>query len=145
MIIRRTYDPFQWNFRRTFGEMEDNLEQMRKGLFQTASAGVYPLINVTEDNENFYARAELPGIEINNLEIVTEGNSIALTGERNIQSKEENLKYHRREREYGKFSRKMTLSGDINHNEVSATLKDGILTIILPKSEKSKARQITVH
>ena len=106
-------------------------------------SGVFPAVNLSEDAHYYYIRSELPGVESKDLDIVATGNSISITGERKIPV-EEKAKYHRRERESGKFSRAVSLPGEIDHATVSATLTNGILTLTIPKAEKAKPRQITV-
>jgi HSP20 family protein len=70
---------------------------------------------------------------------------ISIVGERKIPEEGKNVKYHRREREAGKFSRLINLSGDIDVNKVDADLKNGILTVTIRKAEAAKPRQITVN
>jgi HSP20 family protein len=111
---------------------------------QSAHAGVFPSVNVSEDRDKYYVRAELPGIKADELEIQATGNSLSISGERTIQAEEENARYHRREREAGNFSRMIGLPADIDSDKVEAKLDNGILTIALPKAESVKPRQITV-
>jgi HSP20 family protein len=107
-------------------------------------SGVYPLINLTADKDNYYLRAEIPGLQSDELDIQVAGNSITLAGERKIPTQDENAKYHRREREAGRFSRGISLPGDVNPDKVEASLKDGVLTVIIPKAEAAKPKQISV-
>jgi HSP20 family protein len=109
------------------------------------SAGVFPLMNVTEDKDNYYVRAELPGIKADALDISITGDSLSISGERKIPEEQENAKYHRRERESGKFSRILRLPSQVDTNKVEATATDGILKVMLPKSEEAKPKQITVR
>lgn len=151
MYYRRIFDLPTWGFRRTFGELDRLRNRMDElygalsgGAFPKLSAGVFPLTNITEDRENFYVRAELPGIKSNELDIQVTSKGISISGERKIPEEGKNVKYHRREREAGKFSRLINLSGDLNVNKVDAGLKNGILTVKIPKAEAVKPRQITV-
>jgi HSP20 family protein len=107
-------------------------------------AGVFPALNITEDNDHYYVRAELPGVEAKDLELQVQGNNLSLAGERKIASEGENVKYHRREREAGRFSRMVSLPGAVNADHVDAQMTNGILTIQIAKSEAAKPRQITV-
>ena len=72
------------------------------------------------------------------------GRSLSIAGERKIASEGENVKYHRREREAGRFSRIIVLPGEVNADKVDAQMTNGILTINIAKSEAAKPRQITV-
>jgi HSP20 family protein len=149
MIIRRVSHWPNWGRRSLFDELERMRNQMdlltggsAGGVAQEPFAGVFPLINVTEDQDNFYVRAELPGIGADELDISVTGDSLSIGGERKIS--EEDAQYHRREREAGKFSRIITLPSQVNTEEVEAQCHDGILDIMLPKNEAAKPKQITV-
>jgi HSP20 family protein len=109
-----------------------------------STAGVFPMMNMTEDKENFYVRAELPGIAGDALDISVTGDTLTISGERIMPAENENAKYHRREREAGKFSRIVNLPSQINTNKVKADSENGILTIKLPKAEETRPKQITV-
>jgi HSP20 family protein len=108
------------------------------------SAGVFPLVNITENRNNYYVRAELPGLKASDLDIQVTGKSLAISGERSIAPEGENVKYHRREREAGKFSRVISLPGEIDNERIEARMTDGLLTVVVPKSEAARPRQITV-
>lgn len=107
-------------------------------------APAYPALDLWQDAENIYVEAELPGLELNDLEIyVTGGNQLTLKGKREAPAVEEGT-WHRRERSFGTFTRALTLPSDVDAEKVEAALKNGVLTITLPKVEKEKPRQITV-
>ena len=128
--------------------MRRDLERLFGGLsgrsFREPTAGVFPLTNVTEDNDNYYVRAELPGTKAEDLEISVTGDALSIAGERKIPEQKEDARYHRREREAGKFSRMLSLPGQVDTGKVDATCADGILTVVLPKAEAAKPRQISV-
>ncbi|MDA8140936.1 MAG: Hsp20/alpha crystallin family protein [Desulfobacteraceae bacterium] len=115
----------------------------RLGL-RPEAAGVFPALNITEDRDNYFVRAELPGIQAKDLEVQVHGKSLTIAGERKIASEGENVKYHRREREAGKFSRITDLPGEINADRVEAQMTNGILTVRIAKAEAAKPRQIAV-
>jgi HSP20 family protein len=125
-------------------DMEKALRGLPGGFFRHAAAGVFPLTNVTEDKNNYYVRAELPGIKAQELEISVTGDSLSISGERKIAAEKKGAKYHRKEREAGTFSRMLSLPGPINTGKVEASCADGILTVVLPKEESAKPRQIAV-
>jgi HSP20 family protein len=108
------------------------------------SAGVFPLINVTEDTNKYYVRAELPGMKSNELDIQVTADGISISGERKIPVEGNNVRYHRREREAGTFSRSFNLPEEIDVNKVEASMENGVLKVTIPKSEAAKPRQITV-
>jgi HSP20 family protein len=127
--------------------MDQLAGHLRRSAFAHESpfAGVFPLINLTEDRSHYYIRAELPGIKADALDVQVVGKKVTLSGERNAESQEEGVRYHRRERDTGKFSRVITLPTDIQADNVEAKLANGLLTLTIPKSEAAKPRQISIH
>jgi HSP20 family protein len=107
-------------------------------------AVTYPAVDLWQDDNYLYVEAELPGIQIADLEIyVTGGNQLSLSGERKSPTVEGGA-WHRQERGYGKFSRLLALPCDVKTEEVEADLKDGVLTIKLPKSEAAKPHRLAI-
>jgi HSP20 family protein len=153
MIVRRVFNSPNWGWQSPFEEMEamrrriDQLNRIFSGEEGTGQrgAGVYPLLNVTEDPDNYYVRAELPGLKAEELDISVTGNRLGLSGERKIAAEAEEAKYHRREREGGKFSRVIELPEHVDSDKAAARMANGVLTITLPKAESAKPRQIKVH
>lgn len=125
-------------------DMERLTEGISRGVFSGTGAGVFPLVNLTENNEKYFLRAELPGIKADDIDISVTGDSISISGERKIPTEDENAKYHRKERESGKFNRILSLPGLINTAKVEAKSVDGILMITLPKAEEARPKKITV-
>jgi HSP20 family protein len=124
--------------------MSQMARRFPSGRYEEPSAGVFPLINVSEDKDAFYVRAELPGIKAEDLDISVTGESLSIGGERKIEVEEENVKYHRREREAGEFSRIVNLPSLIDTEKVEARCADGILEIVMPKSAATKPKQISI-
>lgn len=152
MLFRRASGFPGWEARNSFDELDRIRGQMNRifeGLsgrsFTVPAAGVYPLMNLTEESDKFYVRAELPGIKADELDISVTGDSLSLGGERKLSPDDEKAKYHRREREAGRFNRVINLPKQVDTEKVVATTTDGILTIVLPKAESAKPRQISVR
>jgi HSP20 family protein len=100
---------------------------------------------VSEDDDNLYIRAELPGIDSESIEISVEGATLTLRGERKSKEPSGNINYHRRERETGRFRRVISFPTRINAEKVEANFKNGVLKVVLPKAEEAKPRQITIQ
>ena len=152
MIYRRMFGIPAWNVKSPFNELERMRQQMDNFLSRVSDkgmpslhAGVFPSINLTEDKDHYYLRAELPGIAAEDLDIQATGNNLSISGERKIAAEKDNVRYHRKEREEGKFSRAVSLPGDIDADGVSASLSNGILRVSVPKAEKAKPKQIAVN
>lgn len=125
-------------------DMERLTEGITRGFTRGAGAGVFPLMNLTEDNDAYYIRAELPGMKADEIELSVTGDSLSISGERKIPGEDAEAKYHRRERESGRFNRILNLPGPIDVQKVDASSVNGVLTIKLPKSEAAKPRQINI-
>lgn len=148
-IIRRpSWTGIGWPNFRELDRMRRDIDRLFRGIagggFREPRAGVFPLVNVTEDSDQYYVRAELPGVKAEELNISVTGDGLSISGERKIATEKEGAKFHRKEREAGTFSRILTLPGAIDADKVEATCLDGILTITLPKSEAAKPKQISV-
>jgi len=107
-------------------------------------AGVFPPLNVTQDDNNYYLRAELPGVRAADLAVTALRNRVSIAGRREISPEGEKASYHRRERAEGEFSRTLTLPGEVASDKVEARYADGVLQLTLPKAEETKPRQIAV-
>jgi HSP20 family protein len=121
------------------------LESVTGETFGDVGAGVFPPVNITQDDDNFYLRAEVPGIKPNELSISAVRNRVSLAGKREIQREHDRVSYHRKERAEGSFNRTVTLPTEVDAERVDARYADGILTLTLPKAEETKPRQITVR
>lgn len=78
------------------------------------------------------------------MQLEVTGKNLVISGERKIRSEGDSAKYHRKEREEGKFSRMISLPGMVNADSVQAKLVNGLLTVAITKSETAKPRQIAI-
>jgi HSP20 family protein len=104
---------------------------------------LFRVLNVWEDGETLVAEAEVPGLTMKDIDVTVVGDELTIKGQRTAHEGAKPV-YHRQERGTGAFSRSITLPYEINTDAVEATLRDGILTIRLPKSESARARKIAV-
>jgi HSP20 family protein len=135
-----------WETPGLFGELRRMRNEMDR-LFQragyTAPQAAYPLVNVYDDGEAYNVRAEIPGLDPNTLEVTATGDTVSIKGER-PPVKEEGVSYHRRERDYGSFSRSLRMPDRIDPEKVAANYKNGILEVKAARAEETKPRKITV-
>ena len=150
MLVRRVW-PSRPTFDSSFGDFDQVRREMLRLLdtvagetFGDVGAGVFPPINITQDDENFYLRAEIPGIKPAELSISALRNRVSISGKREIPREHERVSYHRKERPEGAFNRVVTLPTEVDAERVDARYADGILTLKLPKAEQAKPRQISV-
>lgn len=102
-----------------------------------------PLVDITEDEKEYIIKTELPEVKKEDVKVAVENGLLTIVGERKFE-KEENKKYHRVERAYGRFVRSFIVPDSVDADKVSAEFKDGVLKVHLPKSEKTKPKQIEV-
>jgi HSP20 family protein len=129
-----------------------NLRQEFDRVFDTSFGSVFrplgslnrwnPAIDVYQNKDQYTVNAELPGLKKEEIEISLNGDTLTISGERKQETKSE--EGSRTERFFGKFQRNVILPVPVNAEKVSATYKDGILTVVLPKAEEAKPKQIPV-
>lgn len=152
MIYRTFYNTPNVSYRNAFEQLERMRRQFDRFLSDDfgghrglLSAGVYPQINMTEDTDKLYIRAELPGVKSDDIKMQATAKNVSISGERKIEAENEGVRYHRSEREAGKFSRIIAMPIEIDPDRIEAKMKDGILTIHVPKADAVKPRQITIN
>jgi len=151
MITRRFFDWPAFGWHSYFDEIDRLRRQLDRAAagrepqsFRAPGTGVFPLLDLTEDTENYYLRAELPGLKGEDLNIQATDNNISISGERKLPEENENARFHRRERDSGRFSRAVTLPGKIDNDKISANISDGILTVTVPKADSARPKQIQI-
>jgi len=102
-----------------------------------------PLVDVIEERDTIRLVAELPGVKSEDVRISLENNVLTLQGEKKAEERQDD-KVYRFERTYGMFERSFTLPATIDANKIVAKFESGLLTVLLPKVEAAKPRQITV-
>lgn len=104
-----------------------------------------PAVDVIDNDDHIEIKAELPGVEKENLDVDIKDRVLTLKGERRDDREVKEERYYRRERSYGRFERSFTLPAGVDPEKIEANYRDGVLHITAPKSEQSKPRQISVH
>jgi HSP20 family protein len=141
-MLRRRYIPTMWDemdrLQREMNRLFDHFD--RPGL---PLAG-YPAVNVWMNDESAVITAELPGVDVKDLDISVVGETVTLSGERKGDDLPKEATYHRQERSMGKFTRTIDLPFSVDSGKVQATLEKGVLRVLLPRSEKDKPRKVFV-
>ena len=106
--------------------------------------GVFPPVNLAEDEDHLYLMAELPGAAADQLEVSVKGETLSLRGEVPAAQVGAEVNYHRKERESGSFRRVLALPVKVEVDRIEAAFKNGVLTVTLPKAAEAKARQVTI-
>ena len=144
---RPELDPFSW-----LSGFRDDLDQFfdRKLAPWQASEGELlegawsPMVDVCEDKDNVLVRADLPGLNKEEIDLSILGNTLTIKGEKKSESEVEEENYHRVERSYGLFQRTVELPSDVDQDKVDASYKDGVLEVKLPKKEAVKGKKISI-
>lgn len=100
-----------------------------------------PRIDVFEEENEVVVKAEVPGLERENIELSLEGDTLTIKGEKKKEEKLEDEDYFYCERYYGAFSRRVELPTEVQTDKVKATLKNGVLEVRLPKTETAKKKE----
>lgn len=135
---------------RELERMRDHMETIYNSLASGVSqirknyTGVFPLVNLAEDEEKLYFTAELPGAAPDKLEVSVKGDTLSIRGQIGPDEAGEGVDYHRRERESGNFRRTLTLPAKVDVDKVDAVFKNGVLTVTIPKAAEAKAHQISI-
>lgn len=129
-----------------FGDLMNEMNRVfsRFGMGDRMLAPAFPALDLWQDADNLYVEAELPGMDLDGLEIyVTGGDQLAIRGRRTPPQLAKG-NWHRQERHFGEFTRMLTLPQPVDSERVQAELKCGVLTITLPKRAEARPRRIEV-
>lgn len=122
-------------------KLEREMRHLLNSYLRTGTG--FPAVNVWNNAEQAVVEAEIPGVDPAKIGISVEGERLTLTGERPEPERNEG-EFHRRERVTGTFSRVIRLPYEIEGGRVTASAKNGVLTVTLPRRESTKPRKITV-
>jgi HSP20 family protein len=104
-----------------------------------------PAVNFYEKDGSYHLTADLPGMSKEEISVTVENGYLTLSGRKESSKEEKDANYYMKETRSGSFARTFKLPGDVHEDKVDATYKDGVLSVVLPKSEDSKTKKIKVH
>lgn len=140
-----TWSPFRdlLNMQKELGRVFDGLftDYDTEGSFAATWA---PRVDVVERKDSYVIKAELPGVDKNDVKITLQENVLTIRGEKKQEKEEKDSNMHRIERSYGAFERSFSLPTNVKGEKIDASYKDGILAITLPKVEEAKPKEIEV-
>lgn len=111
---------------------------------QPASGTWAPPVDVAEEKDHILVKVEVPGVDEKDLKVNFEDGLLTVSGERQFERKDDR-NYHRIERTYGSFVRSFTLPRTVDANAITASYKNGVLEIEIPKKEEAKPKQIQIN
>jgi len=139
----QTFNPVWNQLQQLQEEMNRLFDRWSNGRLFSGAAG-FPALNVWEEGDAVHVEAELPGLDLKDVEIyVSGGNQLTIKGERKPHLPEKGV-WHRQERTFGSFHRSLTLPFPVDADKVEARLENGVLHIQLTKHESARPRKIVV-
>lgn len=137
-IVR--WDPF-----RDLTQMQSQLTRLMDQVWGGREESWLPAVDVFDKADAVVLKAELPGMDPDQVHIEVEDNVLTLKGERRFEEKVEDERYYRIERRFGSFQRSLALPQGARTDEIEAAYQDGILTITVPKAEEVKPKRIPIQ
>lgn len=138
-----------WEPFRELVTMRDDVDRLFDTFFgrqpQTMDEFWQPAIDIEENNGNLMVRAEIPGMNKDDIKVSVKEDLLKISGERKQENETKEKTFHRIERSYGKFERIIRLPSEVDADKVKASYKDGVLNITLPKPESMKPKRIDVE
>jgi HSP20 family protein len=137
----------RWDPSRELATMEvDRLNRMFSDLWgESLGRGWMPPVDIYEgEDHELVLKAELPDLKREDIHVTFENNVLTLKGERKLSEDIKRDNFQRMERYYGSFTRSFTLPATVDGTRITASYKDGVLTIRLPQREEARPKQITV-
>ena len=138
----------RWEPARELASMEiDRLNRMFSDIWgeENLSHGWAPTVDIyTTDNHDVVIKADLPDMKREDISVTFENNVLTLKGDRKFESETTRDNYQRMERFYGSFSRSFTIPSTIDASRISASYKEGVLTVRLPQREEARPKQISI-
>ena len=140
----RTLAPWGGNLRREMERFIDRFVEPVGEPFETMAGDWVPKLDVAETNDAMVVKAEMPGVDPKDIEVTFMGDLLTLKGERAKEAEGKEERYHRVERTYGAFLRSVRLPMAVDGSKVTATFKNGVLVVTLPKTPAAKGTFIPV-
>ena len=142
MLTRKLFNTLDsW---KEFDRLQRDVNRLFNQSHRGGNRNQFPALNAWANEDKAIVTSELPGFNAEDMDISVVNNSLSIKGERKADAHGENDVVHRRERHVGEFSRTMKLPFKVNTEHVSATFKNGLLTIELPRAEEDKPRKISI-
>ena len=123
----------------------DPFREMLPAAFEYEGASFAPAFEIKETKEGYQFKADVPGVAEKDLEITRTGNRLTIAGKRESEREEKGETYYACERSYGHFARTFTLPEGIDGDHVHADLKEGVLTLLVPKMPEAQPKRVQIR
>ena len=142
----------RWNPFAEFINMQERMNRLLGDTYLKPTLGERevgdewsPAVDIYEDADGVVIKVELPEMDMKDIDVKIEDNTLRVRGERKLEKEDKKANYHRIERYYGAFSRTFTLPTTVDQEKVKASYDRGILKITLPKKEDTKPKKIKIE
>ena len=126
-------------------EIDRMFDRFRGGtLNEKPLPGLVPVVDIVEGESDFFVNIELPGVAKENVKITVRENVLTVKGEKKLEAEKKGEKYRKIERSFGAFQRSFTLPSTVKNDAIEATHSNGVLSIVLPKQDEAKPKEIEV-
>jgi HSP20 family protein len=134
-----------------FDEMHKEMDHLMRRFFGTpvetvgnGQSGWMPQIDVAETDKAIVVKADIPGVDPKDVEVIVRDNALILRGEKKEEKEEKHKGYHRTERYVGSFFRTIPLPSGVDEGNIEATSGKGVITVTIPKKPEAQSKKITV-
>jgi HSP20 family protein len=135
--LRAMRDLLRWDPFREMAPMFPSFGALDRSTF-------YPSFDVTENKDAYLFKADVPGVKMEDLEITTTGNRLQISGKRDTEQETKSDTVYTYERQYGSFTRAFTLPDGADLEHAKSELKEGVLTLVIPKKPGAQAKKIAI-
>ena len=104
-----------------------------------------PAVDIVEENEHFLLRADVPGVNVEDIDVSMDSGILSLSGERRVEKRGEDSGLQRIERASGRFFRRFTLPETVDADRITAKCTNGVLEVVIPKAPEVRARRISIE
>jgi HSP20 family protein len=136
MALLMRPEPFSSEVNRLFNTLFDAGETRQRWL---------PAMDLVERDDHYLLKADLPGLSDDDVAIEVEDNTLTISGERREESEHRDRGWYRVERQFGRFSRSLTLPEGVDPNAITAGFHNGVLEVRIPKPEERKPRRVQIR
>lgn len=138
----------RWN---PFVELDEIQQRLNRLMIDVPAKGAdkgfgdfMPAVDIEETDADFIVKADLPDVKKDDIKVHMQAGLLVIEGERRKKTEEKGKRFHKVEREYGRFVRRFELPTDVDADKVRAEFKDGVLNVVVPKAPAAKPKQIEV-
>jgi HSP20 family protein len=147
--MTRSLIPWGTRFPWALGELQRGMDSLMQEFFGPENgtemvAGFTPRVNVAETENEYDITVDLPGMKSEELDVELKHGELWITGERKQADEEKGETYHRVERRYGRFQRVIPLAAPTDESAITASYKDGVLHVNVPKTEEARPKRIQI-